>query len=190
MRTVILSMLTVICLGLLACSSAPESPYQVDEQRASVRDMASQTLIQLYQANPEAQDAIRNAAGYAVFSDFGMKVLYMGGAKGQGIAVNNATGETIFMKMFELQPGLGVGAERFRMVLVFDTPQAFNQFVTSGWEFGANAMAAAKSNTRGAAYSGAVSLSPDIHLYQLTEEGLIAGVSITGAKFYRDEELN
>ena len=190
MRTFITSMLVVICLGLSACSTTPQSQYQIDEQRASVRDMASQTLAQLYQANPGSRNAIRNAAGYAVFSDFGLKILFLGGAKGAGLAVNNRTGQETFMKMVQLQPGLGLGANNFRLVFVFDTPEAFNNFVTSGWQFGANMMAAAKSKTEGGAFSGAVSVSPGVHLYQLTESGLIVGVSVTGAKYYKDDELN
>jgi hypothetical protein len=51
-------------------------------------------------------------------------------------------------------------------------------------------MAAAKNKTEGGAVSGAVSVSPDVHRYQLTEQGLIVGVSMTGAKDYKDEELN
>lgn len=184
------SMLVAMCLGLAACSSTPESSSQIDEQRAAVRDMAAQTLAQLYRANPAARGAVQQAAGYAVFSNFGMKIIYMGGAKGRGLAVNNATGQEIFMKMVELQPGLGLGAENFRQVFVFDTPQAFDQFVNSGWQFGANAMAAAKSKTEGGAFSGAASVSPGVHLYQLTERGLMAGVSVTGAKYYRDDQLN
>lgn len=152
--------------------------------------MASQTLAQLDQANPGARNAIQKAAGYAVFSNFGMKIIFMGGARGEGLAVNNRTGQETFMKMVQLQPGLGVGANKFRLVFVFDTPAAFNNFVTSGWEFGANAMAAAKSKTEGGAFSGAVTVSPGVHLYQLTERGLIVGISITGAKYYKDDELN
>ncbi len=190
MRAVITSMLVVLCLGLQACSSTPMTQSQKNEQRASVRDMASQTLDKLYQANPNARSVVKKSAGYAVFSNFGMKILFLGGAKGAGLAVNNANGQEIFMKMVELQPGLGLGAENFRLVFVFDTPQAFNQFVTSGWEFGANAMAAAKGKAEGGAYSGAVSVSPGVHMYQLTEQGLIVGVSVTGARYYRDGELN
>jgi hypothetical protein len=29
-----------------------------------------------------------------------------------------------------------------------------------------------------------------VHLYQLTEEGAIVGISLTGGKFYLDKELN
>jgi lipid-binding SYLF domain-containing protein len=190
MHVAMISAMVALCLGLSACASAPMSESKKAEQQASVRDMASQTLAQLYKANPAAQGAIADSAGYAVFSDFGFKLLFMGGEKGAGIAVNNATKQETFMKMMELQPGLGLGAEKFRVVFVFDTSEAFNKFVTSGWEFGANAMAAAKTKTEGGALAGAVTVSEGVHMYQLTQGGAIVGVSITGAKYYKDSKLN
>jgi len=36
----------------------------------------------------------------------------------------------------------------------------------------------------------AVSVSQGVTMYQITEEGVIVGVSLTGAKFYKDSELN
>jgi len=94
------------------------------------------------------------------------------------------------MKMLELQPGLGLGAEKFRTVFVFDTAEAFSKFVTSGWEFGADAMAVAKTKTEGGALAGAVTVSQGVHMFQLNQEGAIVGVSITGAKYYKDDKLN
>ena len=94
------------------------------------------------------------------------------------------------MKMTELQPGLGVGAEKFRLVLILENPKVYNQFVTSGWEFGANAMAAAKSESEGGGVAGAVTFREGVKMYQLSETGAIVGVSITGAKYYRDKDLN
>lgn len=186
---VILSTMALLCLVLQGCETAPLTPSQKEEKRAEVRDMAQQSLDQLYAAHPDAQDAMTNAAGYAVFSDIGFKLLYGGGEKGSGIAINNATKQETFMKMFELQPGYGLGASKFRLILVFETPEDFNEFVTSGWTAGANMMAAAKTNTSGSAWEGAVTLSSGVHMYQVTEAGLIVGVSITGGKFYKDKEL-
>jgi lipid-binding SYLF domain-containing protein len=182
--------MAALCLGLVACATTPMSPSQKAEQQDDVRDMAKMSLAQLYAKNPAAQDAVTSASGYAVFSDGGFKLLFMGGAKGAGIAVNNATKQETFMKMAELQPGLGLGAEKFRVVFIFENPAAFTNFVTSGWEAGANAMAAAKSKTAGGALAGAVTVSEGVYMYQLTEEGLIVGVSVTGAKYYKDDTLN
>jgi hypothetical protein len=132
---------------------------------------------------------IQNAAGYAVFSDQGGKFLYGGVAHGTGVAVNNLTEQETFMKMVEFQPGFGFGFSNFRIVLVFATP--FNNFVTSGWEFGASASTAAKTASIGSSYlDSGMSVLPGVRMYQLTEAGAIVGVSISGAKYYRDEVLN
>ena len=119
-----------------------------------------------------------------------MKVMFLGGAGGSGVAINSATKQETFMKMAEFQPGLGLGAEKFRVVLVFETPAAFNAFVTSGWEAGANVMAAAKTKTMGGGAAGAVTVSEGVKIYQINEAGLIVGISLTGAKYYKDKELN
>jgi lipid-binding SYLF domain-containing protein len=180
----------VLCLGIVACATTPMSAAKKADQQDEVRDMARTTLAQLYAKNPAAQSAITSAAGYAVFSDFGFKVLFMGGAKGAGIAVNNATKQETFMKMAEFQPGFGLGADKFRVVFVLENAAAFNSFVTSGWEAGANVMAAAKTKTAGGALAGAVTVSEGVYMYQITEAGAIVGVSLTGAKYYKDKELN
>jgi lipid-binding SYLF domain-containing protein len=187
---VIVLAMVLLSLALISCASAPLSKSEKEQQQDSVRDMANATLTQLSAKNPAAKSEIAKAAGYAVFSDFGFKVIWLGGAGGSGIAVNNATKQETFMKMVEFQPGLGLGAAKFRLVFVFETPEAFNSFVTSGWEAGANAMASAKTKTEGGALAGAVSVSKGVKMFQLNDEGAIVGVSLTGAKYYKDKELN
>ena len=181
--------MAILCLGFAACATTQLSQSDIAEKQASLRDMANQALTKLYSTNPAAKGAIMNAAGYAVFSDFGFKLIYAGGAKGKGIAVNNTTKQETFMKMMELQPGLGLGAEKFWLIFVFETPAAFTSFVTSGWEAGANAMMAAKSKTAGGALAGAVTVSDGVYMYQITEKGLMVGISVTGAKYSRDKDL-
>jgi len=76
--------------------------------------------------------------------------------------------------------------QQFRLVFVFATPQAFDQFVYSGWEFGGNAMAAANTSTQQMGNQLGVSVSPGVLMYQLSDQGAIVGLSITGAKYYPD----
>jgi lipid-binding SYLF domain-containing protein len=94
------------------------------------------------------------------------------------------------MDMIELQPGIGVGIEKFGVVFVFETPEAFDQFVNSGWEFGANEMAEAKVKTKGGALNNAVTIADGVQMMQVDEEGLIVGISLTGAKYHKDKDLN
>jgi lipid-binding SYLF domain-containing protein len=186
---VVLAMVAM-SLAFISCASTPISKSEKEQQQDSVREMVNKTLSQLYAKYPAAKSEISKAAGYAVFSDFGFKVIWLGGAGGSGLAVNNATKQETFMKMAEFQPGIGLGAAKFRLVFIFETPEAFNSFVTSGWEAGANAMASAKTKTEGGALAGAVTVSKGVKMFQLNEEGAIVGVSLTAAKYYKDKELN
>ena len=188
LRASVAGLVTVVCLGLQACATGP--PVSPADHQAAIRQMANETLGQLYQTYPGAHAKIMAAAGYAVFSDIGMKMFYGGAAHGGGVAVNNATKQETFMKMIELQPGYGFGVENFRNVFVFDTADAFSQFVNSGWEFGADAMAAAQKGAQGGSAAGGVVVSPGVTMYQLTQAGAIAGVSVTGAKYFKDNALN
>jgi lipid-binding SYLF domain-containing protein len=161
-----------------------------EEQQEKIVAMAQQSLEQLYQKQPSARAAIQNAVGYAVFSDFGLKILFAGSGNGQGVAVNNQTGQKTFMKMVELQAGLGFGIKKFRNIFVFETQNAMNSFVNSGWQFGGQATAAAKTATGGGAMAGAADVGDGIWLYQITEKGLEASITATGAKYYKNDSLN
>jgi lipid-binding SYLF domain-containing protein len=182
----IMTLMAVVVLLTMAVNSHPESK---EEQQKKV-EMAQQSLQQLYQAQPLAKAAVKNAAGYAVFSDMGVKILFAGSGNGQGVAVNNKTNQQTFMKMVELQAGLGFGIKKFRNIFVFETEKAMNSFVNSGWQFGGQATAAAKTATSGGAMAGAAQVDDGVWLYQITEKGLEVSVTATGAKYYKNDSLN
>ena len=68
--------------------------------------------------------------------------------------------------------------------------KALNDFVNSGWEFGAQATAAAKTDDKGVAYQGAVAVAPGVWLYQLTDKGLALEITAKGTKYDKDSDLN
>jgi lipid-binding SYLF domain-containing protein len=86
--------------------------------------------------------------------------------------------------------GLGFGVKKFQLVWVFATEKALDGFVNSGWEFGGQATAAAQYQGEGAAAQGALSVSPGVWLYQLTDDGLALELTVKGTKYYKDDSLN
>ena len=94
------------------------------------------------------------------------------------------------MKMVEVQAGVGMGIKKFRQVWVFETQKAFDDFVQSGWQAGAQTTAAAQAQGQGAAFQGAASVQPGVWLYQLTDEGLALEATAKGTKYYKDDALN
>lgn len=186
------SLLLLLCAFLCLGFSKPGFLIKKtdDEKRAEIRLMVQETLAELHRIKPETELIIKNAAGYAVFGNFGMKIFVAGGGRGKGIAVNNRTGEETFMKMLEVQAGIGMGVKKFKLVWIFDDESAFQRFVDSGWELGAQATAEAKLNEKGAGYAGALSVSRGMWLYQLTDDGLALELTAKGTKYYKDKDLN
>jgi lipid-binding SYLF domain-containing protein len=195
MRSIVAGFAVALCaaLGLAGFSgdaAAKMSASEKNKVRTEVRKASASTLSALYKAVPGARKVLENSAGYATFSNFGMKILVAGGGSGKGLAVNKKSGKETFMKMAEVQAGLGFGVKKFRLVWVFANEASLNKFINSGWETGGQATAGAKAGGKGDAYQGAVSVSPGVWLYQLTDTGVALELTAKGTKYYRDDELN
>jgi lipid-binding SYLF domain-containing protein len=161
-----------------------------EDQRKALLKRNEEILTALYNAKPQARNAIKKAYGYATFSDFGIKIFVAGGGKGEGVAVVNKTGEKTFMRMAEIQAGLGFGIKKFMLVWVFENEGVFDNFVNSGWSFGAQGTIAAKNGVQGAAFQGAVPIASGVWLYQMTAKGLAAELTVKGTKFSKNKKLN
>lgn len=160
------------------------------QQRQDVLKKSEDTLKALYQIEPKSKELIDKSAGYATFSNFGMKILIAGGGTGTGVVINRSGAKPVYMNMAEVQAGLGVGIKSFQNIFVFQTQAALNDFVNSGWTFGGQVTAAAKYETTGGAYQGGTVVAPGVLMYQLTDSGLAAEITGKGTKYYKSAELN
>ena len=179
-----------VALVFLLSGCGMQLSGSVANQRNQIRAMEVETLNQLYAQNPEAKKQIQKSAGYAVFDASGGKVMFGGMDHGNGVAVDSKNGRRTYMKMLELQPGFGFGYANMRLVFVFENSSAFSSFVNSGWEFGGRASAAAKSDSGGGGGDLGYNVAPGVNLYQMTEKGAMVGLSVTGAKYWRNDDLN
>ncbi|MGI9318417.1 MAG: YSC84-related protein [bacterium] len=179
-----------LCLTFVAGVSTSAEAASREERREDVRTQSTRTLNRLYSSLPGTESVIKKAYGYAVFSNFGMKLFVVGGGKGRGIAVENSTGKEVFMRMVELQAGLGFGIKQFSMIFVFDNQTVFNNFTESGWQLGGQGTAAVKTTESGSALENAIAVSSGVWVYQLTEKGLALELTGKGTRYYRDKKLN
>ena len=179
-----------VCFFALCLAHGAAFADKAEQERKDIQKIEKDTLAKLYSVQPSAKGAIEGAAGYAVFSNFGMKILVAGGGSGKGVAVNRKTGQRTYMRMGEVQAGIGMGVKKFKVVFVFETPDKLDSFVNQGWEFGGQTTAAATTGDKGAAMQGALAVSPGIWMYQLTDKGLALEATVKGTKYWKDSDLN
>jgi lipid-binding SYLF domain-containing protein len=163
---------------------------KIIQARHQVREMAQDALATLYELQPGARQTLESSAGYAVFSTFGIKLFFAGGTTGKGVVVNQLTNRQTFMQMAQVQGGLGFGVNKNRLIFVFANQPALSNFVNQGWEFGAQANLSVMAGGQGGMYSGAISVAPGVYLYQLTDTGLSATLTVSGTRFFKDTSLN
>ena len=162
-----LSLVGLVLLAVTGCASMGDG--SVAEKRQAILDMQQNALARLYTEKPDTRSQVRDAAGYAVFT--------------------NANINVIFMNMAEGGVGLGLGAKDYRVVMVFHTQKAMSYFIENGWTVGGNADAAAKAGNKGMSAEGEGYLG-NVTVYTMTESGLALQATVKGTKFWVDKELN
>ena len=180
---------SIAVLGLVS-GCGPSKRLSVAERQNLIVDMETEALNRLYREHPATKETIKQAPGYGVFSNANVNLILASAGGGYGVVVDNSTGERTYMKMALGGVGLGLGVKDYRQVLIFKKKEALTKFVESGWEFGGHADAAAKAGETGGELSGEGDISSDIEVYSMTESGLALQATVTGAKYWRDKDLN
>lgn len=185
-----LAVVLALVAAVFAAGCSGPKGATATEKKAYIQDMKQKALSDLYARDPSLKAHVEKATGYGVFSNIGTNIIFVTTGSGYGVVKNNKTGKETYMKMAEGGVGLGLGVKDFRAVFVFNNEQVLNRFIYSGWEFGAEADAAAKSGEKGGAANVEGSLGEAIEVYQITKTGIALQANVAGSKYWIDNELN
>jgi len=187
MLKVQLFVVVILTFFLVSCASMG-SGNRTQKQDAILK-MKDNVLTQLFHDKPNTRSQLKTAPGYAVFSNANVNLFFVAAGTGYGVVKNMRTGKYTYMNMAEGGVGLGLGVKDYRIVMVFHTEEAMNQFINKGWTFGGNADAAAKASGKGASIEGEAYYG-DVTVYTFTDTGLALQATVKGTKFWKDKELN
>lgn len=187
---VLAAIILTLCLLTVGSYADAKSKAEVARERAEVNQLSETALENLCRENPGARRVIKNCYAYATLSSSSVKVLVLGSAHGRGLAVNNKTGEKVYLHMKGLNAGLGVAAKEYDMIFLIDNKGAWDSFVAGKTRFSGSASATASDGVNGGSYEGAAYVADGVWMYQMTKKGLALEASIGGTKIYADKELN
>lgn len=158
---------------------------KAEARRQEIDSNAQRTLDELFAAQPDAKDLFGKAAGYAVFTATKAGFIVSGGS-GTGVVIDKASGKHTYMRMGTGGIGLGIGAQRYSLVIMFENEAHLERFVQGGWDSSATAEAAA--GKEGVAVRS--SFINGVAFFQLTEKGLMAHADVSGTRFWVIDDLN
>jgi lipid-binding SYLF domain-containing protein len=173
----------VLC-GVTTSIAEPDVD-KIQLKRMAIDEMAGEALTRLLTESPRARELADRAVAYAVFDSFKISVLFSGGS-GVGVAVNDQTGQSTYMRMGTGGVGLGIGGQSYQTLFLFEDLETFDRFVTKGWQ--ADLTANASAGTAGK--NRAQTFTRGLAIFQLTHKGLLAQAGVSGTKYWRSKKLN
>ena len=182
--------MAVLMMCLMTATAFAANPEKIQKERTEIEELSEKALQNLYAKVPSAERVIENCYAYATLSNTGMKLGIFGDAHGRGLAINNETGERLYMRMKEMGLGLGLGVKEYDLIFVIGTEAAWNSFISGDIKFASAAEAAASDGVTGDSIEGASIAAKGVWVYQITKKGLTLDASIKGTKIYPDKKLN
>jgi lipid-binding SYLF domain-containing protein len=175
-----------VSLWLVASVAAAQTDAGTSSARRQEIDVRTQqTLDKLFEARGSARDLYDKAVGYAAFSATKAGFFVTGGG-GTGVAVDKNSGRRTYMRMGTGGIGLGIGAQRYDLVILFETAAHLDRFIQGGWDASTTAQAAA--GKEGITFTS--SFVDGVAFFQLTDRGLMAQADVSGTRFWTVDDLN
>lgn len=181
-----LILLTLLVPAAAMAGKAERAEKKAEEAAAKRAEIDAEAKAVLDEALAKAEGAKalkEKAHGWAAFDNTKVAIGLSGGG-GSGVAVGPA-GRT-YMKMGTAGVGLGLGAQKYQVLILFETQEKFQQFVDGGWAGGAGATAAA--GEKGA--NAAASFHEGVAVFVITDKGLMANADVSGTKYWKNDKLN
>jgi hypothetical protein len=132
MRLLKFSVIILAASLLGACATIPV------EKRAGLREEINQnaekTITQLISKKPELQESLDTSVGYFVGQVSGTKIPVVGGGSGIGMLYDREAGTRTYMDIKRFDVGVGLGAGKFRGIILFQNREVFEQFRAGIWK--------------------------------------------------------
>ena len=189
MKTMKMAMGLLALLILTSCTISGLNNGTPEERRQSIQSMREEVLAELYAIKPDTRAQLNTSAGFAVFSNANINLIFASFGGGIGVIHDNNSGADTFMRMGEIGVGIGAGVKDFRAVFVFHDADTLERFLDVGIAVGGQADAAAKAGDLGIAVGGEAVID-NISVYQLTQSGLALQAMVKGTYYWKDADLN
>ena len=151
-----------------------------EEKLAYFESLEQETLAQLVKEQPGTEQELAQSVGYAVFEKKVVKVPVVGAGGGAGVVVDKENGKKSYLRVPELQLGLGWGGRAEKVILIFQDVEKLRNLAGGTWKAGIAAEAAAKAGDVGAAGGGGTGdlMKKGFTTYVLTDAGVSATATI------------
>jgi lipid-binding SYLF domain-containing protein len=176
--------LTAMAVLASGCTTSGPGTGDPAARRKAIDAAVDSSLSTLFQQVPDSRDLVGRAAGVLVFPNVVEAGFVVGASRGQGAL--RVGGRTVsYHATTSGSLGLQAGAQSTAVFVLFMTQDALQRFQASrGWTVGADASVTIINVGATAQVTSATAQQPVVG-YVLSNRGLMAGVTLDGARVTR-----
>jgi len=177
-KTLLVGTIALLAMSMTACVGGLVG--STEEKLAYFEGLERETLARLVKEEPKTEAELAQAVGYAVIEKKVVKVPMIGAGGGAGVVVEKASGKKSYLRVPQLQFGLGWGGRAEKVILIFQDLEKLRDLANGTWKAGIEAEAAAKAGNVGAAGGGGTGdlMKEGFTTYVLTDAGVSATATI------------
>lgn len=156
-------------------------PEEQGPGRAELDEMGKKAITALLDSKPELQESLDKSPGYAVVNMNITKIPVVGSGAGYGIVIDQRTNTRSYIKVSQFDVGGGLGAEKFKVVIIFSDENLVDRLAKGAWhyEVGADAAAGSGSADTGKSKSGK---DEGYQAFKLAESGVSVRLTVRVAR--------
>ena len=165
---------------LLVLVSVPSAVLGADEpdrdELDAMIDTARSTLVEHHQDIAQKLEAL---PGYAIIAMTTTKIPGVGTGLGYGVVIDSRTDKRSYIKVTQFEVGGGLGAQKFKAVILFKDPALLERTIKGGWHFESSAdFSGAGEGESQAIASVSTQSGKGYKVYKLAESGALATMTI------------
>ena len=178
----------VILTALLVLLTATASARTVEQEQARIEEVHAEAVDLFARMRPHLIERAENAYAYATLSS--SRVFFY--ERGRGMAVNNVTGERVYLKMRGVDFGIGIGflGKEYDILLIIPDEDAWNQLLVGKTKMKTAATAVARLSNETGVGEGFSITARNIEAVALVKKGLELGVDVGAMKIFAPKKLN
>ena len=140
--------------------------------------MENTTLEQLLVKRPDLQEKFDNLPGYAVIAMTTTKIPGVGTGVGYGVVIDNRSEERSYIKVSQFEVGGGLGAQKFKLVILFKDERPLERIKSGGWRYESSADFSAGTDASEDSSTVSTKSGKGYKVFKLAESGALATVTI------------
>ena len=165
---------------LLVLVSVPSAVLGADEpdrdELDAMIDTARSTLVEHHQDIAQKLEAL---PGYAIIAMTTTKIPGVGTGLGYGVVIDSRTDKRSYIKVTQFEVGGGLGAQKFKAVILFKDPALLERTIKGGWHFESSADFSGTGESDSQAIASVSTQSgKGYKVYKLAESGALATMTI------------